>query len=353
MRAFTTSRLWFVAVLAVVIGSWIGATRKPRLPAGYEPTEVAGLFAKQHVIDVGMVSLGSVLERTFELLNAGNEHLQIADYKTTCGCLAVDVREGSIIPTGAEQPILVRVNVSGTSDTKFRHAVVLEFVNRNEEDLGNVLLFVKGLVDRSGEVRCWPTGLDFGEVVPGEEMRKTVYFCAAEPVLANLPKTVRVSGQDQRVLQIPLPVSPKPGPTVLRSMDIVLKVPEAASEGRFNSSIKVAFSLPTPREVMLRVHADVCPGVAIEPGSLYFAVPQDGSVTTAEIRVRSVRRQRPFRIQRVSADVPLVCEIVDCNSLGGLIRVQSKPSSVLSRPLHGHLTLDLAEDGLQRVPVVL
>jgi hypothetical protein len=226
-------------------------------------------------------------------------------------------------------------------------------VNPDQEDLGEVLLFVKGLLDRSGEVRCWPTGLDFGEVLPGQELRKTVYFRAAEPVLSNLPKTVRVSGREQLVLEIPSPVWRQSEPTALGAMDVVLNVPEAASRGRFNSSIKVVFALPTPREVMLRIHADVCPGVAIEPGSLYLAVPQDGSVTTAEIRIRSVRRERPFRIQRVSADVPLVCEIVDCNSHGGLIRVQSKPGSVLSRPLHGHFTLDLAEDGLQRVPVVL
>ena len=211
---------------------------------------------------------------------------------------------------------------------------------------------VKGLVDRTGEVRCWPTALDFGEVMPGQKIKKTVYFRTVESLLGNLPDVVHVNGSEERVLRIP----PAPRMNVkpmARPLELVLNVPETISEGQFQSTVELVFASQTCPRVTLQLHANVSSAVTIEPSSLCLVVPRDGSRSTTEIRIVSAVQGRPFQIQGVKADVPVICTIIKDDPSGALIRVHPASKLVFSGFLRGKITFDFGDLGLRHVPIVL
>lgn len=356
-RLFLRKNGWYLGfgailvLMAIVVGSWIGKGRTPATPSGYERTEIPHLFAKQRVIDVGMVPPGSLVEEAFHLKNLGRVPLSLAKTKTTCGCTTAEFPKG-IIPPGGSVSISLKVDISVKSEVAFREAVSLAFIGERRQDVGRVVLSVKGLIDRTGEVRCWPTALDFGEVMPGQKITKTVYFRAVESLLGNLPDVVHVNGREEQALRIPsaLTMSVK---RMAKPLELVLNVPEKISEGRFQSTVELVFASQTCPRVTLRLHANVTSGVRIEPSSLCLVVPRDGSRSTTQIRIVSAVEGRPFQIQGIKADVPVICTIVKDDPSGALIREHPASKLVLSGLLRGKITFDLGNLGLRCVPIVL
>ncbi len=86
-------------IFAIGAGSRLGmATRRAKVPRGYEPTNIPGIFVKDRIADLGMISPDLLVDITFDLFNSSKNTYIVKHVSASCGCATINLTEHALQP---------------------------------------------------------------------------------------------------------------------------------------------------------------------------------------------------------------------------------------------------------------
>jgi hypothetical protein len=204
--------------------------------------EIAGLYVRKGVIDLGLLTQGESRTATFELLNKSSRPITIVNIATECICTKPDLQRNEI-PAGTALSIPFQLNsrrlarAQGAEETPFRSGIIVDLQNDKDKRLFRLPLLITGRLDSQTCFSVIPSFINFGNVPDGGRgMSRTLQFQGPPAVLNSLPKQVTVDSGQPKALT--LYYQGKDVGSGIRTMLLHLRLQDRAL-GHFSTSLSI------------------------------------------------------------------------------------------------------------------
>jgi hypothetical protein len=197
--------------------------------------------AQEH--DFGEIEQGSTVKHVFVLRNQGKGTANIFNTSSSCGCTA-SLLSRQEIPPGGQGRLEVTFKAGAMKGPFHKTVTVIS------DDPGSPLrLVIKGKV--LPLITVEPESVDFGEVRPGGEVRRTVVLRPARPGVELRPLRPQTGN-------LPIEASqPRPGPSGSWVLELVAR-PERIQDP-LTSALSIPTGNPTVPTLTLRFSGRVVP----------------------------------------------------------------------------------------------
>lgn len=340
-----------MCVVAIGAGSWLGvAKRRAKVPRGYEPTNIPGIFVKDRIADLGMISPDRLVDVTFDLFNSSKNTYIVKRVSAACGCATVNLTEHALQPNNS-LAIPVKMDTSKLGGNAFKKGVLVELTHQGQEQIWKDVFHLKGTIDRSGTFTVWPGILDYGDTVVEANLQRTIYFKADEALLKVLPSVIEIKHPSEA---INLPRVEYTGNLRVKTVEVRLTIPKMAANGLFESSITIKVAEPLSRQIIIPVLARVNDDVSISPERIFMTVSDEENRNSVDLTLRSVTGKKLF-VKEISSSLPLEL----------LIRKEAGPKNILiitikpdkdahhDKSLCGDIQIEMSNGTRHIVPAVL
>ncbi len=355
MKTLTTRKL-HCSILILLLVYALGSCRKrQQILSEFEETEIEDVYIRQRIVNLGVIESNEVAVANFEIINMGDQTLNIKDVKPGCGCTTVALSNRVLLP-GDTLLIPVKLDVSQTSGTTFRKGILVIFTGVREEKVKNLTLVLTGRVNRPSVIlTVVPSILDYGDVKSGTVVRRTIYFRGNSNVLSFLPGSVEIHEPKNYTL----PINHVEGSSDVQSnvqskmVEFSMKFPKTFAAGHFRSSITIEIDGAVTERLIIPVKACVYSQISVKPGNIYLATSAENPPPHVDLTLNSLD-EYPVVIGNIFCDLPLQWEILDSPIEYMLtVRVRLKEGITLVKPMYGQMVIDVNELGPQIVPVFL
>jgi len=238
--------------------------------------------------DFGTVARGSQIRYSFPVVNRTNSEIQIADWRTKCGC--TNVRVGArVIPPGTQTT--VEATLDTTKFQGYKASGLTLVINRPvfvEIDL-NLTCFIRG------DITLAPGQIDFGI------LRRT-----GSPPSAALTLTYAGGRSDWEITEMKTETArvKAEAKEINRTSDgqihwrVTATLQPGLSDGYFKDEITLLTNDPTVKAIPISVVANVRGAVSVTPSIVNFGPVQPGQTLSKVVHVRS---SSPFAITKLAS----------------------------------------------------
>lgn len=346
--------LTFVTVICVVAigaGSWLGvAKRRAKVPRGYEPTNIPGIFVKDRIADLGMISPDRLVDVTFDFFNSSKNTYIVKRVSAACGCATVSLTEHALQPNNSFA-IPVKMDTSKLGGNAFKKGVLIELTREGQKQIWKDVFHLKGTIDRSGTFTVWPGILDYGDVVLGESTYKTIYFKADEALLKVLPSVIKIEHPPE-VLNLP---NVEYSHNIrFKSVEVRLAISNEAVTGIFESSITIQIDGPPPRRMVIPVLARVIDEVTVSPERIYMTVSNQNNQDSVDLMLCSINGRKPS-VKTISSSLPVRWIIRKESTPKDTLIITIKPDKDAhqDKSLCGDIQIEMSNGTRHILPIVL
>jgi hypothetical protein len=218
----------------------------------------------------GIADSQSVIEHTFVIKNTGDETLDVASVKSTCGCAVASLGERSV-PPGGETRVGVKLTLRGRKGLLSKSI----FVSTNDRKNPRCRLTMAGEVRDA--IRVSPGRLVFSRVVPGKEAVRDINLDA----FGDKPFRILKIETDHANLT----ASPgKAGADAYQKVRVSLTAPQTV--GWLNGKVTITTDLPGKRTIEVPVIAKVVGELIHTPAELTIPRQPGGTPLTRYVEVR-------------------------------------------------------------------
>ncbi len=338
-------------VVAIGAGSWLGvAKRRAKVPRGYEETNIPGIFVRDRIADLGMISPNRLVDMTFDLFNSSKNTYIVKHVSASCGCATINLTE-QVLQPDSSLAIPVKMDASKLGGNVFKKGVLVELAHQGQEKNWKDVFHLKGTIDRSGTFTVWPGILDYGDTVVEANLKRMIYFKADEALLKVLPSVIEITHKSEA---INLPRIDYSGILQIKSVEVRLTIPIDTVTGVFKSLITVEVAGSPPRLLVIPVQARVVDDINVIPERIFMTVSDEENCNSVDLTLRSVTGKQ-ISVKEISSSLPLQWLIKkDAASNSTLIITFMPDESVHSnKSLCGDIQIEMSDNKKHIVPVVL
>jgi hypothetical protein len=232
--------------------------------------------------DFGTVARGSRVHHTFRLVNTTDQEIQIADWRTKCGC--TDVRVGARnVPPGTQTKIEAVVDTTKFQGYKASGlTLVLSRPSYVEIDL-NLTCFIRG------DIVVNPGQVDFGIVTHSAKPSTTLNltYSGGQPNWG----VSRMQTRSRHVAAKLQELSRSPGGHAEFALAVTFDPSEVT--GTFRDEITLTTNDPSSPTIPISVAAQVKSAVTVSPSVIDLGRVRPGAVVTKRLLVRAAQ---PFKL---------------------------------------------------------
>ncbi len=242
----------------------------------------------ERAYDFGTVARGSQIRHSFPVVNRTNSEIQIATWRTKCGC--TNVRVGArVIPPGTQTTVEATIDTTKFQGYKASGlTLVIDRPSFVELDL-NLTCFIRG------DITLAPGQIDFGI------LRRT-----ASPPSAALTVTYSGGRSNWEITEMKTETAKVKAEAkeISRTADgqihwrVTATLQPDVSDGYFKDEITLLTNDPTVRAIPISVVANVRGAVSVTPSIVNFGPVQPGQTVSKTVHVRS---SSPFAITKLAA----------------------------------------------------
>lgn len=236
----------------------------------------------ERAFDFGTVARGSKIHHTFRLINRTSQEINIADWRTKCGC--TEVRVGArTIPPGTQTSIEAVIDTTKFLGYKASGlTLILDRPNFAEVDL-NLSCFIRG------DIVLTPGQADFGPVQRG----------ALPPITLNLSYAGGVPNWGITKMQTRSDYVSAKLQELGRSYDgqsqysLTVNLKPTTPSGYFKDEITLLTNDPSSPSIPISVTANIQTAVVLSPSIINLGHVKPGAVVKKKVIVRS---SQPFKL---------------------------------------------------------
>jgi len=193
-------------------------------------------------VDVGKVPQGDSLSHEFAIYNSTSRPITVTAIQRSCGCEALDLVVGTVIPTG--EPVKFRYGMP-TRQHGHRAAVLRVFTDSLDESFREIRIVLRAEI--IALVEASPCLVQCGNVVQGQQRSWQVTLTSADPqILAGFRSATAVHGIVECTVK-----DRSPGKLV-----VSVEIPLSAPLGRIRDSILLGFDRQLNLPVRLNIPVD-------------------------------------------------------------------------------------------------
>jgi hypothetical protein len=261
---------------------------QPR-PAGPQPR----LEVSEEAHDFGTIEPDQVIEHTFSIKNAGEATLNIEGFKTSCGCLSLELSTLEIEPQAA-------ANLIATLNPQHFHGKsprIRAYIYSNDPEKTLTSLLVSA--DIAPEFVIEPDTIDFGTIEKGKGAGQTVRLKQTwrDPV-----EITGVESSSDSVAAFYSDAAPSAGDESVpgaAQYEIEVRLKPEADGGVLNTNVLVHTNIKRLQTVPVPVRAFVTGGLYTTPELLFFAARSPAE----SLGAIDVYGDAPFGLAGIESDV--------------------------------------------------
>lgn len=239
------------------------------------------------VQELGPVTRGARVQRTYELENRGDAPLHLRDVETSCACTTVPLAQRVIAP-GETLPLAVDFDSTSFEGPVTKHILVLT------DDPERPVLTLELRATVVSYYRASPSPVRLGAMGrnSGAQARILLSRTDGRPIVPRAVAVPKASG-----LEASLHPGPEPSACELR-----LRLPEGTSPRPLRGMLLVTLEDPVQPQLRLPLEGEVVPDLSVHPARLDFGRAKAG--TDLAPRIRLLLHGAALRLGEVSVEPP-------------------------------------------------
>jgi len=189
-----------LVITMTVLGAMALVLRDGTWPAVSDPHSSCRRSSEILIRDSDSYDFGDItvrqaeaLEHLFTLTNVSPHAVRIVRSSSTCGCAAVSI-ESDVIPSGGTVPVKVSANWANRFGPRTDKVFLW---TENATDIPDISLTILGNV--TSPVAVEPSLIDFGTVMPDQQITRCVSLISVDGTRVRLPDRIETRGKDVRV----------------------------------------------------------------------------------------------------------------------------------------------------------
>ncbi len=312
------------------------ASFDPSIPTLHRASDVNPLE-----VDLGKIQDGTPVKHDFRLINHSDVAIRIVAIEKSCSCQVVSVDQKSEIAPGQSRSISMGFDTKGL-DGPVSQSIRVR-TDSSDPKLKEVAMTLRAVVDAG--IKVIPTQIMFGQVKPGEPMKRRVQLRVTHDRFLDQP--VRVVAGDSPYLQV------RKVETALGLSTYEVEVDPRIPPGPIYGQLSFQFDHPDIKDIQVSIVGTRLGNLNIIPRML--SVQESLSFPQSRLLRVSSNDHSPFRIQEVRVPEGASVRSIHPTDASSSFELDVEVSSRLD--LHSHPFVTIQSDSTEMneisIPIVV